>query len=155
MTRTARRYHIALFALPLLCGIALVVGCSATIQAAAPAPTVTTTVTVTATPTAEAEASDVAEVAEDDPISAEDAWLLCFGATSGMYAGTHTVYPYGVTATYGEPTVTDNGDGSFTVLVAYVPVNPVGDGYGAESICIASGTVGDPVVTLSGSRHFD
>ena len=73
MTRTARRYHIALFALPLLCGIALVVGCSATIQAAAPAPTVTTTVTVTATPTAEVSEPAVPS-ASRDPQEVLGAW---------------------------------------------------------------------------------
>lgn len=119
------------------------------------ASTPTTTVTVTATPAPEAGAAGDAGDAGFLPsanIGEADAWLLCFGATSGMYADSSTVYPYMETGPSGESTVTDNGDGSFGVLVAFAPTD--GQGAGAEAICTASGTIGDPTVVINGGRDF-
>lgn len=88
----------------------------------------------------------------DDELTALDAWLVCWGATSGLYGDSSTVYPYVADSASGAETVTDNGDGTFEVLVPFAPTS--GGGSGAESICIAGGTVGDPTVELQGGRDF-
>ena len=115
-------------------------GCTAPDTPAA-APTVTVTTTVTAEPTP----APVTRSA-DDALSALDAWLVCYGATYGLYSETSTLFPYSADR------VTDNGDGTFEVLVPFAPSS--GEGSGAESICVAGGTVGEPTIELQGGRDF-
>ena len=88
----------------------------------------------------------------DRPLSAFDAWLLCYGATYGQVHETDTVYPYSERSASGGKTVTDNGDGTFEVLVPFAPTS--GQGYGAESICVAGGSIGKPTIELKGARDF-
>lgn len=123
-------------------------GCAgATGSAPTPTVTVTTTATVTATP----EPVVVAR-SYDDELTEFDAWLLCSGATYGQYHESSTIFPYSPDAASGGATLTDKGDGTFEVLVPFAPSS--GDGFGAESICVAGGTIGDPFVELQGGRDF-
>lgn len=136
------------FALPaaavLIAGV--LTGCSAAdASTPEPAPTVTVIETVQADPTP-------IPRSPDDAITALDAWLLCAGATYGQYRESSTVFPYSPDAPSGGPTVTDNGDGTFEVLVAFAPSS--GEGSGAESICVAGGTIAEPSVELQGGRGF-
>ncbi len=121
-------------------------GCAASASRAA-TPTVTVTSTVTASP-----APTSSPRSADDALSELDAWLLCYGATYGLYSETSTLFPYSSGSPSGRETVTDNGDGTFEVLVPFAPSS--GEGSGAESICIAGGTVGEPTVELQGGRDF-
>jgi hypothetical protein len=100
---------------------------------------VTATVTTTPTPTAVAPSSE-------DLVTELDAWLLCYGATYGVYSETSQLYPYTAEA------VTDNGDGTFEVRVPFAPKS--GEGFGAETICVAGGTIEEPTVRLEGGRDF-
>lgn len=121
-------------------------GCSSPVDAAAtPTVTVTTTTTVTATPSPTPRSPD-------DPVTAFDAWLLCYGATYGESHDTQTVYSYTETSASGGKTITDNGDGTFEMLVPFAPTS--GKGPGAESICVAGGTIGKPTIQLKGARDF-
>lgn len=126
---------------------AALTGCASAAAPSQPVPTATVTATVTAT----AEPVTTARSPED-PLTALDAWLLCWGATFGEYHESSELFPYSVEAGSGGDTVTDNGDGTFEVLVPFAPSS--GQGWGAESICIAGGTVGDPSVQLQGGRDF-
>ncbi|MDT0183258.1 hypothetical protein Q9S36_24030 [Microbacterium sp. ARD31] len=132
--------------------VLVLTGCaSAAGEVAAPTATVTTTATVTATVTATPGPTS-APASPDDPLTALDAWLLCYGATYGEYRETSTLFPYTEGSASGNQTVTGNADGSFEVLVPFAPTS--GEGYGAESICVAGGTVGEPTVELRGGRDF-
>ncbi|GAA1972269.1 hypothetical protein GCM10009777_00270 [Microbacterium pumilum] len=119
------------------------------------APTATVTATVTVTATATPEPTSVPQSA-GDPLSSFDAWLLCYGATFGVIGvpndDTWTVQPYDETAALGGPMVTDNGDGTFTVLLTLLPKS--GTGSGLEAICDASGTIGDPSVFVKFGRDI-
>ena len=121
-------------------------GCAAsTPPEATPTVTVTSTVTASPAPTSSARSAD-------DALSELDAWLVCYGATFGLYSETSTIFPYSPGSPSGAATVTDNGDGTFEVLVPFAPSS--GEGSGAESICVAGGTVGQPTVELRGGRDF-
>ncbi|MFG6401977.1 hypothetical protein [Microbacterium sp. P04] len=136
-----------------LCAIALA-GCGAS-TASPPTPTVTVTATATATVTATPASSPqpaVVERSAADALTAWDAWLVCWGATYGQYHDTSTVFPFSPDSPSGGDSITDKGDGTFEVLVAFA--NSSGQGNGAESICIAGGTVGNPSVELQGGRDF-
>lgn len=137
----------ALAATVALIGLGIVLsGC-----ANAPAPAQpTTTVTITA-PASSPSASSAAEGGSyGRPLTAEDAWVACFGATFAQYGTTAKVYPYSATSASGKSTVTAQADGTFEVLVAFAAPS----GPGAEAICEASGTVGDPIIELKGGRDF-
>ena len=118
-------------------------GCAAT-SGPASAPTATVTTTVTATPP-NPTPTEITRSA-GDALTALDAWLLCYGATYGVYSENSTLFPFSTEA------VTENGDGTFEVRVPFAPSS--GDGVGAESICVAGGTVGEPMVELQGGRDF-
>jgi hypothetical protein len=127
-------------------------GCQAAVASSPQAqPQPAPTVTVTVTETVQADPTP-APRSPDDAITALDAWLLCSGATYGEYHESSTVFPYSPDAISGGRTVTDKGDGTFQVLVPFGPSS--GEGYGAESICVAGGTVGEPSVELQGGRDF-
>ncbi len=145
--------RVALGATLLLVATALA-ACSSSTEDV-PTPTVTVAVTATVTATPEASGSVESTVVEpDDPITAEGAWLACYGWASGKYADSEwNVYPYTEGAASGGSTVTDNGDGSFEVLVPFAPSAESG-GSGAELICDVSGTVGTPILTIQGARDF-
>jgi hypothetical protein len=136
--------HRALAAGAVALAAVLLAGCSA---AASTTPTATTTVTVTATPAP----ATPAPRSTDDPLTALDAWLVCWGATYGQNGESSTVMPFSPTGPSGT-TVTDKGNGVFEVLVPFAPAS--GDGPGAEAICDVSGTVGHPTIQSLGGRDF-
>jgi hypothetical protein len=124
----------------LLLATTSLLGCA--VSDPASAPTATATATATATPAAPTAVIRSAA----DALTALDAWLVCYGATYGVYSETSTLFPYT------PEVVTENGDGTFEVRVPFAPTS--GTGSGAESICVAEGTVGEPVVELRGGRDF-
>ncbi len=117
----------------------------AALPASAPTSSPAPTVTVTSTP-APAPTPVSPESSTEDDVSALDAWLVCYGATHSEYSETFTLLPYS------EDQVTENGDGTFEARVLFAPTS--GDGFGAESICIVGGTVGEPIVEIRGARDF-
>jgi hypothetical protein len=145
------RTLIALIAFAVV-GLSLA-GCAG--SATGPAPTVTVTATATATATPE---PTIVPQSASDPLSSFDAWLLCYGATHGVFGVPHddggywVVQPYDETAAFGDPTVTYNGDGTFLVRLALLPSS--GEGLGAEAVCEASGTIADPSVSVQFGRGF-
>lgn len=131
----------------LICAAAVVasVGLAGCAAASTPVatPTVTLTTTVTATPS-----PTTTDRSATDAVTSLDAWLLCYGATFGVYSETSRLFPYSGNA----DAVTDNGDGTFSVRVPFAPLS--GEGVGAESLCVAGGTLAEPTIELQGGRDF-
>jgi ABC-type enterochelin transport system substrate-binding protein len=111
---------------------------------AAPAPTVTVTATVTATP----EPPAPVVPAPGDALSALEAWSVCVAVSQ-----VNDVTPdFWAPVEYTADAVVDQGGGSFQVKPGFSPT--AGQGAGAQTTCIVSGTLAAPMVDYQGAVDF-
>ena len=105
---------------------------------AAPVPTPTVTVTVTATP----EAPTVVPPSAADPLTALEAWSICYAASMPLLDPAFwTPMPYDPSA------VSAGAAGTFDVTVGFAPK---ADQSGAIVPCVVGGTIGAPTLEVNG-----